>query len=177
MRAVRDGDVSQLGQLFERYHRQLYNYFLKLTGNRQNSEDLVQEVFWRILKYHSTYRGDGKFTTWLFQVARNTRIDYFRKNQRYTEQVELPKELFDSELNPDDRFSRQNEVAWLKIALTKLAPEKREVLVLSRFHGLKYEEIGKILNCKVGTIKARVFRALQELSEIYTELTGEPNEM
>jgi RNA polymerase sigma-70 factor (ECF subfamily) len=71
MLKVRDGDLDRLGLLFERYHRCLYRYFYRLTSQRQTSEDLVQEVFERMLKYRHTYTGKGKFLTWMYQIARN----------------------------------------------------------------------------------------------------------
>ena len=81
--------------------------------------------------------------------------------------------IAESELNPEERVGEADNAALLKKALAGLSEDKREVLVLSRFHHMKYEEIASILNCKVGTVKARVFRALKELSGIYYELTGE----
>ena len=78
---VKDGDLARLGILFERHHKILYNFFLRLTGNREASEDLLQEVFLRMLKYRNTYKGSSEFTTWMFQIARNSRADYFRKKK------------------------------------------------------------------------------------------------
>ena len=142
-------------------------------GNQHTSEDLVQEVFLRILKYRHTYRGEGKFTTWLFQIARNAQYDFFRKNRHQMEQLDGTVPLKNDDLNPEEQIEQENINSILKKALKKLSPEKREVIILSRFHNLSYEEIGKIINCKVGTIKARVFRALKDLTKIYNELTGE----
>src|SRR5689334_19114732 len=78
MLAVRGGDLSKLGVLFDRYHRVLFDFFNRLTGNRTVSEDLVQEVFFRILKYRATFRNDSAFRTWIFRIARNARVDHFR---------------------------------------------------------------------------------------------------
>ena len=80
MISVRDGNMEKLGMLFERHHGRLFNYFLHLTGNRHLSEDLVQEVFVRLLKYRHTFRENSTFTAWMFQIARNVRIDYLRKS-------------------------------------------------------------------------------------------------
>ena len=66
MQRVRDGDAAPLGVLFERYQVPLYNFFLRLTGRTAVSEDLVQEVFLRVLKYRHTYRGQSQFRTWLY---------------------------------------------------------------------------------------------------------------
>jgi RNA polymerase sigma-70 factor (ECF subfamily) len=81
MRAVRDGDVAQLGTLFERYHVPLFDFLVRMTGDRTAAEDLVQDIFMRVLKYRSTFRDAGSFETWLFRIARNARADYFRKRQ------------------------------------------------------------------------------------------------
>ncbi len=78
MLAVRAGDMSRLAPLFERHHRQLFDYLARMTGNRSTAEDLVQDVFVRILKYRHTFRDDSRFDTWAFRIARNVRADHFR---------------------------------------------------------------------------------------------------
>lgn len=170
---VRNGKIDQLGILFERHQKSLYNFFHKQNGNRQFSEDLVQEVFLRMLKYRHTYRGSGKFTTWMFSIARNTQVDYFRKQNRIDDKQPDVVQLVSEESNPEEHFFQKSEHALLQQALLKLSPEKREVLVLSRFQNLKYHEISEILGCNVNTIKARVFRAMKDLTKIYHELAGE----
>src|SRR5918999_1882703 len=78
MRAVRDGDIGQLGVLFERYHGPVFDFLSRMTGDRLAAEDMVQDVFMRILKYRGTFRDEGSFETWLYRIARNARADYFR---------------------------------------------------------------------------------------------------
>src|SRR5215207_11561534 len=79
MRAVRDGDIGQLGVLFERYHGPVFDFLSRMTGDRLAAEDMVQDVFMRILKYRGTFRDGGSFETWLYRIARNARADYFRQ--------------------------------------------------------------------------------------------------
>jgi hypothetical protein len=79
MSRVRDGDVQALAPLFERHHVALLNFYLRTTGNRASSEDLVQDVFLRILKYRRTYRPGSRFLTWMYHIARHARVDYIRK--------------------------------------------------------------------------------------------------
>lgn len=173
MRRLSRGETDAIKTLFERYHVQLYNYFLRTSGRKNLSEDLVQDVFFRLLKYAHTFRGDGKFFNWLFQIARNVLVDYYKSAGRnQTVEIEQAYELTDGD-NPGDLAEQQQEVRLLQAALQKLAPEKREVLVLSRFQNMKYEQVAALMNCQVGTIKARVFRAIKELREIYFELSGE----
>jgi len=73
---VRGGDLGKLELLFDRHHRALFRYFLHLTSNRAVSEDLVQEVFLRILKYRHTYQPETRFCAWMFQVGRNVHMDH-----------------------------------------------------------------------------------------------------
>jgi RNA polymerase sigma factor (sigma-70 family) len=81
MEQVRDGTVEKLAVLFERHQAMLYNFFLRLTGNRATSEDLVQEVFIRILKYRAGYLGESRFVVWMFQIARNAHVDFLRRRK------------------------------------------------------------------------------------------------
>lgn len=174
MTAVRQGDVSQLGVLFERHHRALFSFFVRLTGDRQASEDLVQEVFFRILKSRGTYQPGTQFRTWMFRIARSAHIDRFRTRPR---EVEVPDDLPEPASPaplPAVAFERAEQAALLRRALAMLPPEKREVLVLSRFQDLRYQEIGDILGCEEGAVKVRVFRAMRALRTAYLALIGAP---
>jgi len=173
MLSVKDGDIEKLGLLFDKHHKKLYNFFLNQTGSRQSSEDLVQDVFLRMLKYRHTYRGEGKFTTWMFSIAHNAKIDFYRKSNKQPDLHEEMDIMVSDDLNPEEEVRSKADILLLKRALAMLPENKREVLLLSRFQNLRYEEIAQIMDCKIGTVKARAFRALKELSNIYLELTGE----
>jgi len=172
MTAVRGGDLDKLGLLFERHNRTLYNFFVRQTGDPQTSEDLVQDVFFRILKYRHTYRGDSKFTTWMFSIAHNSKIDFYRKDKHRNDEIEIFEAIPSNDPTPEDISVQKDERALLMKALHKLSDDKREVLLLSRFQNMKYEEIAETLGCKVGTIKARVHWALKELTFEYLKLAG-----
>src|SRR5881394_1762313 len=81
MLAVRNGDVSKLGVLFDRHHRALFDFFVRMTGRRNVADDLVQDVFFRILKYRRTFRDESWFRAWMFHIARNARVDYYRSHR------------------------------------------------------------------------------------------------
>jgi RNA polymerase sigma-70 factor (ECF subfamily) len=170
---VRDGDLAKLGVLFERHHRTLYNFFLRLTSDRLASEDLVQEVFLRILKYRHTYRGETSFGAWMYRIARNVRADHFRKPKREIRIQEDEQEPISLEFNASENMEHEQEVDLLHQALNNLTDDKREVLLLSRFQNLKYEEIAEMLGCAVGTVKARVHRAIKDLRQNFLELSSE----
>jgi RNA polymerase sigma factor (sigma-70 family) len=172
MEAVRDGKVEKLAILFERHQTMLFNFFLRLTGHRAASEDLVQEVFIRILKYRAGYMGRSRFNVWMFQIARNAHVDYLRKNKATVGLDEQFHETPGSEPLPDERFELDEEAALVRRALDRLPTQKREILVLFRFQNLKLREIADLLGCQVGTVKVQVHRALKDLGRIYLELQG-----
>jgi RNA polymerase sigma factor (sigma-70 family) len=170
METVRQGDLGGLAVLFERHHRALFNYFVHLNGNRDLSEDLVQDVFFRMLKYRQTYKPEKSFSAWMYQIARNAQIDSLQKGRF---EVGIGEREFAGGHSLDESLTRKQEISILRTALSKLPLEKRELLVLSRFQNLKYEEIASILGVDVGAVKVRVYRAVRALGQIYFELTGE----
>jgi RNA polymerase sigma factor (sigma-70 family) len=173
MREVRAGDVGKLEVLFDRHHQALYRYFLYLTSNRAVSEDLGQEVFFRILKYRHTYQPESGFRAWMYQVGRNVYMDHIGRNKSEVSLPEDAREIRGSETPPDREFQKKQEAVLLRRALAALPGEKRELLIMSRFQDLKYEEIASILQCEVGTVKVRVYRALRELADRFFALSGE----
>lgn len=172
MLKVKAGDTDRLGLLFERYHRLLYSFFYRLTSKTEISEDLVQNVFLRMLKYRHTYTGEGEFKTWMYHLARNVHTDHYQKNKRLgfaDDFTDLENKLKD-DYNGEDQVCQEEEAHLLQLALNKLDLEKKELLVLSRFQGLKYKEIALMFGCSEGAIKVRAFRALEELKQIYLKL-------
>jgi len=170
MEDVRDGRVEKLAALFERYQGMLYNFFLRLTGNRAASEDLVQEVFMRVLKYRAGYMDESRFNVWLFQIARNAHVDYLRKRKGTLPLDEQYIETPSREPLPAAVYEADREAELVRRALDRLPVQKRELLVLFRFQNLKLREIAELLGCQVGTVKAQVHRALKDLSRIYLDL-------
>jgi RNA polymerase sigma factor (sigma-70 family) len=170
MQAVREGDLGALAILFERHHRSLFNYFVHVNGNRDLSEDLVQDVFFRMLKYRQTFKPERPFTAWMYQIARNAHVDTIAKRKC---EVGLGEKEFAAVNTMDENLKRKQEIGILKRALAMLPLEKRELLVLSRYQNLKYEEIANILGCDVGAVKVRVYRAVRALGQIYFELAGQ----
>ena len=177
MSAVTAGTVSKLAVLFERHHRALYRYFLSMTRDPQISEDLVQDVFFRILRYRATYDPRQSFTAWMYQIAKNANVDRIR--QKRGEMIEIDeltmgnREPASSGPDPETSAVRAQDLKLVRQALELLPAEKREILVLCRYQGMKYEEIAEVLGCAVGTVKVRVYRAMRALADIYSTLAGE----
>ncbi|HMJ70728.1 MAG TPA: RNA polymerase sigma factor [Cyclobacteriaceae bacterium] len=171
MIAVRDGDTGRLGLLFERYKRPLYGFFYGMNRNQELSEDLVQNTFFRILKYRHLFRGEGDFRTWMFHIARNVSHDHFRKDKlKWKESLESWQNKLGHEENREGEMQLTETNAMLSMAMDRLPQDKKEVLLLSKYQEKKYKEIGEIIGCSEGAVKVKVFRALQELKVIYQQL-------
>ncbi len=170
MAKVRDGDPEKLGLLYERYKRPLLGFFVGMVRDKELGEDLVQNTFMRILKYKHLFRGDGDFRTWMFHIARNVKNDHFRKNKITHEKVEKWEDKIKDEGNLMSEWQSADEQRMLAIAMDKLPEDKREILLLSKYQEKKYKEIGEILGCTEGTVKVKVFRALQDLKAIYHQV-------
>jgi RNA polymerase sigma factor (sigma-70 family) len=172
MLAVRDGELDALGELFERHHGPLFGFLVKLTSDRAAAEDIAQIVFQRMLKYRHTYRDDGSFTAWMYHLARRCAADHFRKSNaapHATDPADLHQHADDAP-HAAQYASARDDHELLRAALSRLARDDREVLLLSRFQELSFAEISGILECSVGAAKVRAHRALRELRAIYFSL-------
>ena len=167
MCAVQSGQVDTLARLFERYHVQLLSFFTRSGSPRAVAEDLVQDVFVRILKYRATYRAGSRFVTWMYYIARNARLDLLHKRRGEVEWDDSYTPSFE----PDDAAQQAQEHRLLARAMDRLPADTRELLVLCRYQELTSEEVGAILGCETGTVKVRVHRALRELRAHFEELS------
>jgi RNA polymerase sigma-70 factor (ECF subfamily) len=175
MLAVRAGDIDQLGELFERYHRQLFAYLVRLTNDFSASEDLVQTTFQRVLQYRHTYREDGKFSTWLYHLARTCAADSFRKNRIiHSADTDGSLDTFAaSTVSPANTVTLSDDLDMLNTALGSLPHEDREIIHLARIENRAHEDTARVLGCSVGAVKVRLHRALKLLRETYQKLCNE----
>jgi len=173
MAQVGSGDVAKMAVLFERHNRSLFRYFVSLNRNRELSEDLVQDVFFRMLRYRASYDSNQSFTAWMYQIARNANVDQAQKRRAEVIGIDEFDDRRDESAGPAEVAEKNQDVTILKRALDRLPSDKKELLVLARFQDMKYEDIASLLGCEVGTVKVRVFRAMRALEEIYHTLLKE----
>ena len=174
---VADGDPSCLATLFERHHRGVYQFCLQITRHPAQSEDLVQDVFLKILRKAKTFRGEGSFKAWMFNIARNVALDHVRKNKRQSNEA-IDDAVIDQHL-ADNRSAEQAAAGSQKMqlvmqALAKLPAAAQEVIWLGRFEFDSYEELGHALACSAGTERVRMHRAMALLNSTYTSINGAP---
>ncbi|WP_339335614.1 MULTISPECIES: RNA polymerase sigma factor [unclassified Croceitalea] len=163
MAEVAQGNLDLLKVLFDRHHVHIFNFLYKMCGDKMLSEDLTQDVFYKVIKYRSSYK-NGKFLSWIFTIARNSLKTHFRKNKEEHSDLEtVAYRLADDAKENDEDYSQ------LQRALAKLESSDREVLIMHRFHEIKYNELAEIMDSTPGAIKTKVSRALKKLKAIYLE--------
>lgn len=180
---VKKGRLSAFTQLVDRHQRSLINFFYHLSWDRQMSEDCAQEVFLRIYSHLGTYEPQAKFTTFLYRIARNLWIDRLRSLQAHGRPVSLesPVGFGDDDRTLRDRVSagapspveilaQEETQQELRDAIDRLPEEQRSVVVLSEIQGLKYQEIADILEIPVGTVKSRMFTAMERLKDLLADI-------
>jgi len=165
MQRVKKGELDQLGLLFERYKKKAFAFFFNMFGDAALSEDLVQNTFMRIIRYRYSFTGDGEFSVWLFRIARNVGNDHYRKHASRYGDLDGLEEMPEDTLNREEALMKSEELQLLGLALERLNYEQREVLTLSKIEGMRYTEIGRILECNENAVKSRVFRAMGALKK------------
>lgn len=169
MLKVKNGDIDKMGLLYERYYRQLFRFVFNMTRQKEVSEDMVQNIFLRMLKYPEGFMGFGEFKMWMYHIARNAIYDHFRKIKKtpaHSDVKEYEDRIAGDHL-ADSQIEKDEQLTALGNAMDRLSDENRELLILCRFQELKYIEIAKILNTTEGAIKVRVHRALTQLKSNY----------
>lgn len=170
MEAVKNGDLQQASLLFERYHKRIFNFLARMTMDRIVAEDLTQNVFMRMIKYRNSYREGARFQSWIYQVARNIFTDHYQQNKNQRRGF-IDVEKIEGIMADSDETQRMDErEELLHRSLARLEPDQRELLVLTRFQHMKYEEVAAIMDTTVANIKVRVHRAIGKLREYYFEM-------
>ncbi|MBL7853509.1 MAG: RNA polymerase sigma factor [Cyclobacteriaceae bacterium] len=168
MEAVKNGDLSKASLLFERYHVRIYNFLLRMTAHREMAEDLAQNVFVRLLRYRNTYKPELPFKAWIYQLARHAFSDYYQqaKKQRWVPLASA------TEMKDELQQALEQEELERKLisALARLDDDARELLVLTRFQHLKYDEVAAQLGLTVANVKVKVHRAIGHLRNLYFQL-------
>jgi RNA polymerase sigma-70 factor (ECF subfamily) len=170
MQELSKGRLACGAVLFERYHQKLINYFSRLCRRQDWSEDLVQITFERIIRYRHTYRSDLPFRAWMYQIARSQLASYFKRHGRELEGIFGEDHRFGQEAPASAQLEAAEQSANLQKALAHLPVEYREILLLTRYEGMKYREAGQVLGISEGAVKVKVYRAIQQLKDLYFKI-------
>lgn len=165
MHDVSRGNLDAMTFLFERYHLRIYNFLFQMVRDKAVCDDLTQNVFYKAIRYRTSYKG-GMFVSWIFKITRNIFSDYYQKQKRIQNNVEV-EQLADE--NVEDVIGRTEDVDHLYHAMNKLKVEDRELIVMNRIQGVKYEQIAEIIGSNEGAVKVKIHRIINKLRTVYFE--------
>ena len=177
------GDEHAYEELVIRYQRRIYNLSLRFLGVADEAQETTQEIFIKVYRSLNSFRGEAKFSTWLYQVATNycrNRLKYLKRRHYYaSESMDCPQETEDGEIRqqyandgPDPQQLVQTKQLQERVrsAIDRLNPDHREAIVLRDLQGLSYDEIAEITGQATGTVKSRIHRARVELARLLKPL-------
>jgi RNA polymerase sigma factor (sigma-70 family) len=170
MEAVKNGDLQQASVLFDRYNKRIFNFLARMTMDREVAEDLTQNVFLRLIKYKHSYREGNRFQSWIYQVARNVFSDHYQAHKNKKSNFIDVEKMSDHMADREESAEMEEREKILHRSLAMLSDEQRELLVLTRFQQMKYEDVAVIMETTVANIKVKVHRAIAKLREHYFEL-------
>jgi RNA polymerase sigma factor (sigma-70 family) len=171
MSRVAQGDLDAFEQLYDRYKGPLAGFFFRMCWDWAAVEDLVQETFLRLWKSASSYRGQGSLTTYVFQVGKNLWLNEERRRAAGRPQapVSRPDEMpvaVDQSPGPEEDAERAERRARVRAAVSRLSDEKRLVVEMAEFQGMRYREVAEALGIPIGTVKSRMASAEAALREM-----------
>ncbi len=181
--AHRQGDPAAFGELVRRYGDSVLGYLIRMSGNREQAEDLFQETFKRVHEKAHTFRGP-QFKGWLFRIATNVALDGIRRSNRI-KAVSLNQQLdcdnpnseqlgavalADNSCNPSEQALKAEQAEQVRQAIELLPARQRATLVLAYYQQLSYPDVAEVLGCSVGTVKTQMFRALKTLAHKLPEI-------
>jgi RNA polymerase sigma-70 factor (ECF subfamily) len=160
----KEGDGESFSQLVDIYAGSCYGYFYRLTGSKETSDDLLSELFVKLVEKIGHYRG-GSFDGWLFKIASNIFHDYLRDKQRQKRLLDGRKEQLELEKR-DGRQGYDERVDKLQMQLAKLDDETRELIMLRFYSQASFKEIAAIRSEPIGTTLSKVHRGLKKLRKL-----------
>ncbi len=175
--AALNGSAYAWEKLVKRYESKIYNHGLRLMGNRSDAMDLLQEVFLGVYRNLHTFRGDAKFSSWIFRIAHNKAIDLSRRKRLLTgypvtvEEDDDPFEGMPAELSeePDVKLMQSQQNNRTLALLTQLPVEQKLIVELKIFQSMTFEEIADMQDISENTAKTRFYTALKKLKSATEE--------
>ncbi len=189
VRRVQKGDLAAFDMLFSRYQTKIVNLISRYVRDSEEVQDVAQEAFIKAYRALPRFRGDSAFYTWLYRIAINTAKNHLVARSRRPPSVDVDVDdadfrddadmLRESE-DPESALARDQLRATIDTALQDLPDDLRSALTLREFDGLSYEQIAQVLDCPVGTVRSRIFRARefvdQRIEPLMQGQQGDDNE-
>ena len=170
------GDTESFNQLVRRWERPIFALAYRTLGREEDARDVTQETFLRAFRALGGFKGDAKFSSWLYRIALNLCRDWMRKERR-TPRVEVPEGLDVEQLaaqhgpseTVEDLAVRAELSRGVAAAMEHLPAEQRQAIILKEYHGLTFQEIAELMKCPLSTVKTRVYQGLSTLRKLLGE--------
>ena len=179
MELVKTGDYSAFDALYNRYAPSLKRFLFTLTWDQDTAEDYLQETFYKLYKSRTQYKANGKFQTFIFQIAKNHYISQLRRSKKHSDESKHPANGIsvdpfenihaNARIEPEVHLMEEYRKFNIRKAISALPESQKLVFVLSHFEDMNYTEIGELLNIPVGTVKSRMHTAVKTLRSILKE--------
>lgn len=161
---IQNGDYEAFGTLVRRYENFTYTLVRSLAGNDESARDITQEVFLRAYRSIRRFEQRSSFKTWLYRISYNTALAHISREKKTAQREEIA-----ASDRIDESYKNQSVRIALDRIIGRLKPEYRAVIILYYYEDLKYEEIAEALDCPVGTVKIRLYRAKYELKQLWSK--------
>ena len=178
--AIQNGDTKAYTQLVNRYKDLVYTLAIRMLKHREEAEEVAQDTFIKVFKSLQKFKGDSKFSTWIYKVTYNTCLDRIKKNKKHYNDVAIDEFTFnklDSIDNALDNMINEEKSVLIKKCINKLPEASSALLTLFYFEELSLEEISKIINIEANTVKVKLFRARKKLAVILEQYLQPKNSM
>lgn len=162
---IAGGDRDAFEKLYKAYAARLFRYLFSMLSDANAAEELANDVMVAAWKGAAQFRGQSKPSTWLFGIAHHKALNELRRRQPQVVDIEEASEVASPAEDPDTAITRHSLEQTVRGALQTLTPEHREVMELTFYQGLSYQEIAEIMQCPVNTVKTRMFYAKKKLQE------------
>jgi RNA polymerase sigma-70 factor (ECF subfamily) len=170
------GDEAGFNYLAEKYHRPIIHFLFRMVRNQAIAEELAQEVFLRVYRSRESYRAEAKFTTWLYRIATNLAVNHARdtRHERAAQSVYLDApdeetgttpEVADDEPSVEQRLLHEERMKAIRKHITALPERQRVAVLMHKYQGMDYREIGEVLKLSESATKSLLFRAYQTLRD------------
>lgn len=173
VKRVQGGDSHAFDLLFERYKHRIHSLVGRFIDSYEDCEEVVQESFLKAYKALPRFRGESQFYTWLYRIAANTAKNFLASRSRRPtrSEVDVEDDITVNELtslhetdNPENILESSELEQIIKKAIQELEPELKSAVTLREYAGLSYEQIAEIMDCPVGTVRSRIFRAREAIA-------------
>ncbi len=160
IKEIKNGNKEIFGQLVEKYQDSLFTFIFYSIRDEDSAKDILQETFIKALKEIDKYKEEGKFKAWLWTIARNKVMDFYRKSSKI---VPLEEETLKQEDETSKKALSQIELSHIEKIIENLPPEQKEIILLRQY--LSFKEIATVLDCPLGTALARLNRAIKRIQK------------